>query len=578
MTNASTKGQLVVFEGPDAVGKTTLVSAVARALAEHGIAHEVHAFPGNTQGTLGDLVYRLHHDAAASGIRTIAPAALQALHIAAHLDAIERLLLPALEAGKVVLLDRFWWSTWVYGLEGGVEREVLEAMIAVERRAWGGWTPHALVLPDRRSPGETSARLRAEYQALADRYATSHPVIALDTNRPSGDSVAELMSRLPALWANLPVRAASARTRSQGPKSSSGAKGPVSSFSSAKPTVVYDSYWRLAAERQEIFLRRLRGDTPPWTEDSVLLAYKFTNTYRASDRVSQYLLRNVIYGEAYDDRDVFLRIMLFKLFNRIDTWEYLVTEFGDVSFQTFQFQAYDRALEAARARGKKIYSAAYIMPSAGRVFDVPRKHQGHLLLLERMVRDELWKKLQDAGSMGAAFDLLRGYPSIGGFLAYQYLIDLNYSPLLDFSENDFVMPGPGAVDGISKCFSDLGGLSEAEIIQAVCDRQVEEFTRLGVDFKSLWGRPLHLIDCQNLFCEVSKYSRVRHPEIEGIAGRTRIKQIFTSSGDLISPTYPPKWGLNDTVTAWVTANRRDRPTLFPHGGMRRPLAREEEAK
>ena len=88
------------------------------------------------------------------------------------------------------------------------------------------------------------------------------------------------------------------------------------------------------------------------------------------------------------------------------------------------------------------------------------------------------------------------------------------------------MPGPGARDGIRKCFRDTGGLNECEIIQWTMERQDQEFSRLGLDFQSLWGRPLQLIDCQNLFCEVDKYSRVKHPEIIGITGRKRIKQKY----------------------------------------------------
>src|ERR1700730_9858557 len=86
-----------------------------------------------------------------------------------------------------------------------------------------------------------------------------------------------------------------------------------------QPTVVFGTYWRFAAERQEIFFRRLKNSDPPWTRDSVLQQHKFTNAYRASDRVSQYLIRHVIYGGSFSQRDLFFRILLFKMFNRIET-------------------------------------------------------------------------------------------------------------------------------------------------------------------------------------------------------------------------------------------------------------------
>jgi hypothetical protein len=112
---------------------------------------------------------------------------------------------------------------------------------------------------------------------------------------------------------------------------------------------------------------------------------------------------------------------------------------------------------------------------------------------------------------------------------------------------EFVMPGPGAKDGIRKCFETSGKYSEADLIKFVAERQTEEFSRLGLKFRSLWGRPLQLIDCQNLFCEVDKYARVAHPDVCGITGRMRIKQKFMANSQVIHYWFPPKWGINESV-------------------------------
>ena len=172
----------------------------------------------------------------------------------------------------------------------------------------------------------------------------------------------------------------------------------------------------------------------------------------------------------------------------------------------------------------------------------------HLRLIERMMQERLPAKLCECSSMSGAFELLRAYPSIGDFLAYQYITDLNYGPLLDFSEMSFVIPGPGARDGIRKCFSDPGGLSEVDLIRLVADRQEQDCAALGLNFRNLWGRRLQLIDCQNLFCEVDKFARVHHPEFTGLTGRTRIKQRFRQSSEGITYWYPPKWGINKHFT------------------------------
>jgi hypothetical protein len=289
----------------------------------------------------------------------------------------------------------------------------------------------------------------------------------------------------------------------------------------------------------------LRRDSPPWTSDPILASHRFTNCYRAVDRVSQYLISNVIYNGDQDPDEVLFRILLFKFFNRISTWELLRSVLGDLAWATFALERYDQTLTGAVSRGEPIYSAAYVIPSPW--LGAQRKHTNHLLLLQQMLRDGLRNRLQASWSMSEAFQLLRRYPGLGDFLAYQLIIDINYSTLINFDEMDFVVPGPGARDGICKCFGPIPRGTEAEIIRYMSDAQSEHFARLGLNFSGLDGRPLQLIDCQNLFCEVDKYARVAHPEIGGYSGRTRIKQRYVPSDDIVTSWFPPKWGLNASV-------------------------------
>lgn len=314
-----------------------------------------------------------------------------------------------------------------------------------------------------------------------------------------------------------------------------------------KTTEVFDTYWKFAAERQAIFFRRLHGEKLPWTEDSILFTYKFTNAYRASDRVSQYLIRNVIYKGSQEPEEILFRILIFKTFNKIETWELLIRELGEVSWKGFDFRPYDSIFSSAQKAKTSIYSAAYIMPSGGRAFGHKIKHRNHLDLIKTMMEEDLTGRICGANAMQEVFEMLRSYPMIGDFLAYQYSTDINYSTLTDFDEGSFVVPGPGAKDGIRKCFSDFGGLTEVDLIKLMADRQEKEFERLGLNFQSLWGRPLQLIDCQNLFCEVDKYARVAHPDIAGITGRCRIKQKLRPKSEPINYFYPPKWKINDAV-------------------------------
>ena len=311
-----------------------------------------------------------------------------------------------------------------------------------------------------------------------------------------------------------------------------------------EPTEVYDTFWRFAAERLQMYQRRLRGDAGPWTRDPILLAHRFTNVYRACDRVSQHLIREIQYGGGRSPApgEVFFRTMLFKLFNRIETWDALEARLGRLSWQGVDLDEVVAALDDLLARGERIYSAAYIMPSPA--FGHVRKHANHVALIARMMHDGLAGRLERMKSLEDVYLALLGYPGLGPFLAFQYAIDLNYSSLLDFDEGGFVVAGPGALDGISKCFADSRSLRPEAVIAEMVARQHSEFRRLGLPFDGLFGRPLQPIDVQNLFCEISKYARAKHPHVQGNSGRTRIKQSFRPSAQILAkPVFPPRWGI-----------------------------------
>ncbi len=174
----SLRGKLVVFEGADGAGKTTLATAMETFLVDAGVECVRCAFPGMEAGTVGHLVYRIHHGRADFGISHLTETSLQALHVAAHVDAIETRILPAMAAGSCVLLDRFWWSTWVYGRVGGIPLRILTPLIRFEKAVWGTARPEAvvhLVKPVCKSP--TLAR---EYDGLAAREARSVRIVRID--------------------------------------------------------------------------------------------------------------------------------------------------------------------------------------------------------------------------------------------------------------------------------------------------------------------------------------------------------------------------------------------------------------
>ena len=233
----------------------------------------------------------------------------------------------------------------------------------------------------------------------------------------------------------------------------------VARRSRPRPSKLYPLIWGFAFKRQLVYLQRVSGEAGPWTDDPVLAAYRFTNAFRAADRVSQYLIR-LAYADEHASLDtLFLRTILFKIFNRIDTWDDIVRKLGPPVAHRFDYAACDDLLAFRRTRAP-IYSAAYIMPSGGR--SGTPKHRMHLRLIRDMVADDLPAKLAGTRSLRDAYTLLRAWPTLGPFLAFQYAVDFNYTTLMSHPEHSFVVAGPGALDGLVKCFESLGDFTPAE--------------------------------------------------------------------------------------------------------------------
>lgn len=315
-------------------------------------------------------------------------------------------------------------------------------------------------------------------------------------------------------------------------------------------TEVFDAYWRFARARHDVYERRVRGAVGPWTDDPILSAYRFTNAFRAADRVSQQLLLAQRDGPRAA-REVLFRTLLFRFFNRSETYAFLRTQLGSApTWESFDVATYDALLSGRLSDGQRLYSPAYIIPAPP--FGFARKHRNHMALLEHVMGSDRADELVAARDLRQLYTLLSALPGLGPFLAFQLAVDLGYAPAWAADESSFVVAGPGAASGIRKCFSDTGGLPPAELIAWMADTQIDRFLERGLKPVQLFGRPLQLVDCQNLFCETDKYARVLHPSIVGVGKRLRIKQRFAAEGALSTPIFPAHWGIRIPEPAAVS--------------------------
>ena len=134
----SGRGALIVFEGGEGSGKSTQLRLLSRDLERHSIRHVCLREPGGTP--VGTEVRRVLLDRASD----IVPRAEALLFMASRAQLVEREVRPALGRGDVVLLDRFFLSTYAYQIAGhGLPDDDVRG---ANRFATGGLSPDLTLL------------------------------------------------------------------------------------------------------------------------------------------------------------------------------------------------------------------------------------------------------------------------------------------------------------------------------------------------------------------------------------------------------------------------------------------------
>ena len=276
---------------------------------------------------------------------------------------------------------------------------------------------------------------------------------------------------------------------------------------------VYELYWQFASTRQAAFEARLAGSGWPWSPDPILQTFKFCNVFRAADRVSQYLIRHVAYDNHPETtpRDRVFQITAFRTFSNIATWNGVVEELGGPPrLEHLRSGAFETALDQVRARNGGLYTGAFIL-CANKAFGFQEKHRNHVALFKHMFLESMCaERILQLPYLRDVVDLLQTFPLFGPFMAYQIAIDINYSELTAFSENDSTQAGPGALRGLQ---------------QAYCREAVPDLT----------------------------------------SARSRIKARYRGSSEPIELFFPPKWGLSATagLPAAQIGALGDRPGMRP---------------
>lgn len=178
-----TRGLFITFEGGEGAGKSTQINRLARKLRVKKYDAVVTREPGGSPGAEA-----VRHVILSGAAEPFGPKMEALLFAAARSDHVEQVIRPAVEAGKIVLCDRFLDSSRVYqGVTGNLDPVFMRA---VEKIAINGMVPDMTLILDvdpeeglrraasRRGAGDTADRFEKEALDIQKRRREAYLAIA----------------------------------------------------------------------------------------------------------------------------------------------------------------------------------------------------------------------------------------------------------------------------------------------------------------------------------------------------------------------------------------------------------------
>lgn len=275
-------------------------------------------------------------------------------------------------------------------------------------------------------------------------------------------------------------------------------------------------YW--ARERESLRMRKARGEIP-WTHDPILAKYRFCNLRRRDDRVSQWLIGNVLQFRHLGFSE--WSFLQFTALCRWINWPPTLAALREVGLwpdRELYFEAIADQLDRRCELGIKTWTGAYMVRAAP---DHEQPDNQHIskgwfvckVVVEQgmeSIRKQLLAALNEK-SAEAVWRALHSAKNWGSFMAGQVVADWSYTPLLEraYDLNTWAPMGPGSMRGYNRL---LGRSLKAPIPEDEWCSQLSEWRGLLIDALGPAYVNVTLHDVQNALCELDKYLRVKNGE------------------------------------------------------------------
>lgn len=266
----------------------------------------------------------------------------------------------------------------------------------------------------------------------------------------------------------------------------------------------------------------------PWTDDPILQRYKFTNVRREHDKQTKYLIDNIAKNNSLSLEDKIYNIFLFRAWNNWDTMKYFGGPWKASSLSLYTFKGDIKRTYPGLSEGQW-FSNAY--NQGGTKLGLRNQIIGDTSTAETNIvyrpfhigpwlkEKNIINRMLNSIDQKECFNIIKEIPGFADFLAYQVFVDCTYIEEFPYSENEFVIAGPGCKNGLDQLFDKPDDITYEELLFYFRDNLNDLFSvvELSIDEKynpielfddlPLEDRHVNIMSLENCMCEFSKYIR-----------------------------------------------------------------------
>lgn len=313
-----------------------------------------------------------------------------------------------------------------------------------------------------------------------------------------------------------------------------------------------EEFFKFARTRHDIYVNRTAGLPKPWTQDPILLEYKFTNIFRELDRTTVWF-RDNIRNPLRLTPDVLFATIAFRWFNRISTGE-AILRWGNETFgDPLAFANRNRWAESLFVESLENYirqqctdgwvTGAYLIKTPDGMDKLAGVIENIRNVSAHEEFDETLKVFESGEfSMQGLTVALQEFDYLGPFMAYEVACDLRFTPFMEGAPDilTWANPGPGARRGIHR----LMNLWDDPRLKRRSGKRAgqrsrkqgelfkrEEYVKIMQDLVGMSRDPIHwppywpkweMREAEHTLCEFDKYERIR-------LGEGKTKQRFAGA-------------------------------------------------